>query len=200
MVPVHGFPDPLKTISADPFHVAPITLEITSDDAPDTQLGQIWNRNAPALTMKLEKTHVALFDGSKGTFEHWIQSVKYHLTQTNLIQGDNAILCQFLITHLRSGSLPEVIITSARKVHRKEGKPPNSFSLEIATLRAIFEESDNPQCAMTKASQITWNGQSDILPALYAEVLKTYSIILPRAEMAPFRARELIRIILLRNR
>ncbi len=85
-------------------------------------------------TSEAREDSLALFDGSKGTFEHWIRSVKYHLTQTNLIRSDDATLCQFLITHLKSGSPPEVILTAARKAHNKEGKTPNTFLSGIATL------------------------------------------------------------------
>ncbi len=65
---------------------------------PDTQFGQIQNRNSRAPLVKTEKTYIALFDGTKGTVEHWIESIDYHLTQTNLILSDDVILCQFLIT------------------------------------------------------------------------------------------------------
>ncbi len=136
--------------------------------------------------MRPEKIKVNIFNGDKGTFEPWIQSVEYHLTRTNLIRGDDAVLCQFLITHLKSGSLPEIIISSKRKAQKKEGLSPDSFQLEIATLCSIFKESGNPQHAMIKAGHITWDGQSTTLPTLYAEVLKTYSIISPSAEMMPF--------------
>ncbi len=112
---------------------------------------------------------------------------------------NDAVQCQFLITHLKSGSLPEFTLSSARKAQKNLGSAPNSFQSEIAALHSIFEELDNPQCAMIKAGHITWDCQSATLLALYAEVLKTYSIILPRAEMTPFRACELIRIIMLRN-
>ncbi len=94
-------------------------------------------------------------------------SIAYHLAETNLIKTDDAVLCQFLITHLKSGSPPEVILSVARKSQKKEGQPPNSFLLEIATLLSIFEEMDDLQHAVIKAGRITWNDHSDTLPALY---------------------------------
>ncbi len=59
-IPVHGFPDQLKTIYAGPFCVAPNAPEIVSDDIPDTQFGQIWNRNSQAPPVKPEKTHIVI--------------------------------------------------------------------------------------------------------------------------------------------
>ncbi len=51
--------------------------------------------------------------------------------------------------------MPEIILSSKRKAWKQWGLPTNLFQSEIATLSGIFEEADNPQCAMIKADQIT---------------------------------------------
>ncbi len=67
-----------------------------------------------------------------------------------------------------------------------ENKTPNSFSAEIRILRRAFEESDDPQQAIIKADQITWNGMCDTLLMLFAEVLKTYAIAAPKSDTMQF--------------
>ncbi len=128
----------------------------------------------------------------QGTFEHWITSVKYYLTQIGLINSDEPTLCQFLIMHLKSGSAPEMMTSASRKTRKAEMKPPNSFLSEIHALRIVFEEPDDPQRAMIKAGQIAWNGDYETLPMLYAEVLKSYATTAPGVLLGLLHARKMI--------
>ncbi len=84
------------------------------------------------------------------------------------------------------------MISAARKARKTEGKLPNTFLSEITTLQKVFEEIEDPQKAVIDAGQITWNGEYDSLPLLYATVFKTYAIAAPGANMKPFRAQEMI--------
>ncbi len=139
-----GISDPGAT-SVSLFHAVPLPENIADDNKLDSEFALIRNQRTEAPAVHPEKISVSLFDGTRGTFEHWITNVEYHLTQTRLIHSDEATLCQFLITHLRSGTAPEMMISADRKARKISGNPPKTFLLEISTLRKVFKESDDPQ-------------------------------------------------------
>ncbi len=123
--------------SVDPFRMNPLPEDIADDNEQDPEFALLQHRRSEAPSVHPEKISVSMFDGSKGTFEHWINSIEYHLKQTKLVNSDEATLCQFLITYLRSGSAPEMMISAARKARKMAGKPPNSFLSEIHALRSF---------------------------------------------------------------
>ncbi|MCP3683108.1 MAG: hypothetical protein GY861_10495 [bacterium] len=59
------------------------------------------------------------FLGDKRQFEHWLQQMHFYLTSTKLIYGNEEISKHFLLTHLKVGSPPFVIISSERKRRSK---------------------------------------------------------------------------------
>ncbi len=171
-----------------------------NEHEPDVGLRLVHSQRPQAPVVRPEKIIVPMFDGTKGTFEHWIRNVEYHVDQSQLLNGTDSSLCQFLITHLKPGSAPEIVISSRRKTLKTENKPPNSFSTEVKILRKTFEESDDPQRAFIKADQITWDGKCDTLPMLFAELSRTYSIATPGYDLMPIHARDMIKIIMSENK
>ncbi len=117
--------------SVDVFHAVPRSEDVAEDNEPDPEFALIQHRRTEAPSVCPEKINVPMFDGARGTFEHWIMNVDYHLTQTKMIHSDEATLSQFLIMHLRPGSAPEMMISAARKARKTEGKPPITFLSEI---------------------------------------------------------------------
>ncbi len=55
------------------------------------------------------------FAGDKQQFEYWLQQVQFYLTSTRLIDGSEEVLKHFLLSHLKPGSPPAVIISTERK-------------------------------------------------------------------------------------
>ncbi len=68
---------------------------------------------APAA--KLESIVVPEFAGDKWQFEYWTQQLEFYLTSTRLIYSSDEVLRQYLLSHLKPGSLPTIIISSERK-------------------------------------------------------------------------------------
>ncbi len=116
-----------RTSSDSVFRPVPLPDNQLSEDGPEIGLQVAPNQGHRAPIIRPEKIIVPLFDGTKGTFEHWIRNVDYHIDQSQLLNGTDSSLCQFLITHLKPGSAPEMIISSRRKTLKSENKPPNSF-------------------------------------------------------------------------
>ncbi len=64
---------------------------------------------------------------------------EYCLNATRLIFDSEEVLKQFLLSHLKPGSPPAVIISSERKSIVKGSQSPMTFSEEMDLLRRTYE-------------------------------------------------------------
>ncbi len=80
---------------------------------------------APAASTEL--VVVPDFVGDKRQFEYWLQQMHFYLMLTKLIHGDEKVLKHFLLSHLKPGSPPAIIISSERKRRSKVNMKPMTF-------------------------------------------------------------------------
>ncbi|MCP3686146.1 MAG: hypothetical protein GY861_26155 [bacterium] len=139
------------------------------------------------------------FSGDKCQFEHWLQQMHFYLTSTKLIHGDEKVLKHFLLSHLKLGSPPFIIISSERKRRSKVSMKPMTFFEKIILLHKTYEEEENAQKALMKVDQIKWDGHSYTLDKQYADIKFVWIMISPEVDLKSIRAREMLRIITERN-
>ncbi|MCP3683880.1 MAG: hypothetical protein GY861_14445, partial [bacterium] len=116
-----------------------------------------------------------------------------------MIHSNDEVLRQFLLSHLKPGSPPAIIISSKRKRRVKARQVPKSFAEEMLLLRNTFEEGENAQRALMHTNQIQWNGQAHTLDKLYANIKSVWLTISPEVDLSAVRAWEMLKIILERD-
>ncbi len=166
----------------------PPKRENIQNEETDSLYQGLMTHSFTAPAAQTESVIVPDFSGDKKQFEHWIQQLQFYLTSTRLIHSSDDVLKQFLLSYLKPGSPPAIIISSERKGRSKGSHTPLTFFEEILLLRNIYEEEDKPLRALMRADQITWNGQANLLDKLYADVKFAWQSISPKADLRGIKA------------